>query len=278
MVRSFQRMGVWTVTSLVPSGNVASTCTEWSICAMPSMHCSAVMTCAPASIRSATLRPSRAPSTTKSVISATASGWLSRTPRASLPRATMAATLISSLSFSRGVGSIACLLVLPDAGQGAGAQGADQPHDLTAQGPAVTGHEADHQLAVKARGTARDARFIQQILYAGCGILGPLRHQRQRGEGARAVQDRGASGQGLGGEVERLNRHRFALAGDAAGVAQGGARDGLAHGGAAQDNRLEDQAGGLLRKVDGGFASELAAVEEDRFLRQPVEMRAGRDP
>src|SRR5437870_2438491 len=39
----------------------------------------------------------------KSVISATASGWLSLTPRSSLRRATIAAMATSSLSFSRGV-------------------------------------------------------------------------------------------------------------------------------------------------------------------------------
>src|SRR5271157_5794514 len=52
---------------------------------------------------SATERPSRAPSTTKSVMSATASGWLSLTPRSSRRRATIAAIAIRSLSFSRGV-------------------------------------------------------------------------------------------------------------------------------------------------------------------------------
>ena len=55
---------------------------------------------------SATDRPSRAPSTTKSVISAIASGWLSLTPRSSRRRATIAAIAIRSLSFSRGVRSI----------------------------------------------------------------------------------------------------------------------------------------------------------------------------
>ena len=53
--------------------------------------------------QSRTVRPSRAPSRMKSVISATDSGWLSLTPRSSLRRATMAAMAISSLSFSRGV-------------------------------------------------------------------------------------------------------------------------------------------------------------------------------
>ena len=40
------------------------------------------------------MRPSRAPSTTKSVIRAIASGWFRRTPRARRFRATIAATLI----------------------------------------------------------------------------------------------------------------------------------------------------------------------------------------
>src|ERR1700722_17878015 len=52
---------------------------------------------------SATERPSRAPSTTKSVMRAMASGWLSLTPRSSRRRATIAAMAIKSLSFSRGV-------------------------------------------------------------------------------------------------------------------------------------------------------------------------------
>src|SRR4051794_1850381 len=62
-----------------------------------------VRTSAPAAISSATVRPSRAPSTTKSLIRATASGWLSLTPRSSRRRATLAAMAISNLSFSRGV-------------------------------------------------------------------------------------------------------------------------------------------------------------------------------
>src|SRR5690606_1687157 len=32
-----QRMGLWTVTSFVPSGNVASTCTSWIISGTPSI-------------------------------------------------------------------------------------------------------------------------------------------------------------------------------------------------------------------------------------------------
>ena len=52
--------------------------------------CARVITCAPASIKSATERPSRAPSTTKSEMSATASGWFSLTPRSNRRRATVA--------------------------------------------------------------------------------------------------------------------------------------------------------------------------------------------
>src|SRR6185437_11706969 len=84
-----QRIGWWTVTILVPSGKVASTWMSWIIEAIPSITWSAETTCAPASMSSATERPSRAPSTTKSVMRATASGWLSLTPRSSLRRATI---------------------------------------------------------------------------------------------------------------------------------------------------------------------------------------------
>src|SRR3546814_631767 len=58
------RIGWWTLASFVPSGKVASTCTSWIISGTPAITWSRVTTCAPASIRSATLRPSRAPSRT----------------------------------------------------------------------------------------------------------------------------------------------------------------------------------------------------------------------
>src|SRR3546814_8160021 len=50
------RIGWWTLTSFVPSGKVASTCTSWIISGTPAITWSRVTTCAPASIRSATLR------------------------------------------------------------------------------------------------------------------------------------------------------------------------------------------------------------------------------
>ena len=72
------RPGSWigpcTVTSFVPSGNVASTCTESIISGTPSSTSSRVSTDRPADISSATVRPSRAPSSTKDVMIATASG------------------------------------------------------------------------------------------------------------------------------------------------------------------------------------------------------------
>src|SRR5216683_2753310 len=58
------RIGWWTVTSLVPSGKVASTWISWTISGTPSITCSRVSTVAPSRINSATVRPSRAPSTT----------------------------------------------------------------------------------------------------------------------------------------------------------------------------------------------------------------------
>src|SRR5262249_53474100 len=68
------RVGSCTVPSFVPSGNVASPWMSWIISAMPSIPSLRVSTCAPVSINSPTVLPSRAPSTMKSVISATASG------------------------------------------------------------------------------------------------------------------------------------------------------------------------------------------------------------
>src|SRR5262249_56130985 len=58
-------IGSCTVTSLVPSGKVASTWMSWVISGMPSITCARVRTCAPASINCATVLPSRAPSTMK---------------------------------------------------------------------------------------------------------------------------------------------------------------------------------------------------------------------
>ena len=101
------RTGWCTVTSFVPSGNVASTCTSWTISGTPSMTSARVKMVAPKLINSETERPSRAPSNISAVIKATVSGWLSLTPRARRRRATSPATTIKSFSCSRGERCIA---------------------------------------------------------------------------------------------------------------------------------------------------------------------------
>src|SRR5579864_600493 len=67
-------MGSWTVTSFVPSGNVASIWTSRIISGTPSMTSLRLRMCLPKLIRSATERPSRAPSISSALMTATASG------------------------------------------------------------------------------------------------------------------------------------------------------------------------------------------------------------
>src|SRR6185369_7626371 len=101
-------------------------------------------------MRSATERPSRAPSTTKSVISAIASGWLSLTPRSSRRRATIAAMAIISLSFSRGVRFINALLVQPEPRQRA-AQRRDDGGKVAPQAGVILGAEPGDRKPVPGR-------------------------------------------------------------------------------------------------------------------------------
>src|SRR5690606_23118656 len=67
-------IGLCTVTSLVPSGNVASTWMSGTSSGTPSITSARVSRVAPKLISSATGRPSRAPSRIAQLISATASG------------------------------------------------------------------------------------------------------------------------------------------------------------------------------------------------------------
>src|SRR5207245_8993302 len=83
-------IGWWRVTSLVPSGKVASTWTSCRSSGTPSITSSRLSTARPADMRSATVRPSRAPSSTKDESRAVASGTLSFTPLALRSRATIA--------------------------------------------------------------------------------------------------------------------------------------------------------------------------------------------
>src|SRR6185437_11643342 len=181
------RIGSCTVTSLVPSGKVASTCTSGIISAIPSITWARVSTCAPASISSATGRPSRAPSTTKSVIKAIASGWLSLTPRSRRRRATLAAMAISSLSFSRGVRFIANFLQAPQARHLAALrQQSDNGNDCPAQGDAGGGKRPYHELF------ADPGRAEQGVIGQGADRCGPPfgigAEVEQGGEGVSARQ------------------------------------------------------------------------------------------
>src|SRR5689334_18240281 len=69
-----QGIGWWTVTSLLPSGNVASTWISGIISGIPAMTSARLRILAPSDISCATLLPSRAPSMIAALISATASG------------------------------------------------------------------------------------------------------------------------------------------------------------------------------------------------------------
>ena len=115
-------IGWCTVTSLVPSGKVASTWMSGIISATPSITSARASTVLPSLISEATLLPSRAPSMMAALIRATASGWLSFRPRARRRSASRAAVKIRSLSRSRGVRSIAVVLV----GRGSSPAGAPE--------------------------------------------------------------------------------------------------------------------------------------------------------
>src|SRR5262249_41039472 len=84
-------VGWWRVARLVAAGDVACTWTPLGRSGPPSITSSRLSTPHPLAIRSATVRPSRAPSRMWSVITATASGWLRRRPRARRRRANSAA-------------------------------------------------------------------------------------------------------------------------------------------------------------------------------------------
>src|SRR5712664_1123229 len=95
--------GWCTVTSLVPSANVPSTCTSAIISGTPSITSARPKSRRPRSISSATLRPSRISSSSCAAMSPTASGWFRRSPRARRFCARKPTPWSSSLSISRGI-------------------------------------------------------------------------------------------------------------------------------------------------------------------------------
>src|SRR4051812_21116138 len=109
-------IGSCRVTSLRPSGNVASTCTSATNSGTPSITSARDSTDRPSAINDATERPSRARSITQHESSATASGWFNFTPRSNRSRATIPATASSNLAWSDGVSNMAgATLTIPAA-------------------------------------------------------------------------------------------------------------------------------------------------------------------
>jgi hypothetical protein len=86
-------------------------------------------------------------------------------------------------------------------------------------------------------------------------------------------RDRGGAGD-VAREAQRLGVDEAALAADAPVVGEMAARHGLAHGGAAEDQGLEQRQAGVRGHVGVEAALQAACVEQDRLLGEPVEGRA----
>src|SRR5262249_16574557 len=182
------------------------------ISAMPSITWARVTTCAPACIRSATLFPSRAPSRMKSEISATASGWLSLTPRSRRRRATIAAMAINSLSFSRGVRFIEPSIE-PEPWQRSAVERGEHAGKVAAQPGAVAGGEARDRDAVP----GRDADLAGESLRAHRRGLGLAAGHDQHGRDRAAAGRSRRLGQLVGNrtrEPHRLGEHQPAADSD----------------------------------------------------------------
>ena len=151
----------------------------------------------------------------KSVISATASGWLSLTPRSSRRRATIAAMAISSLSFSRGVRFMRLdPSVEPEPRQRRRASAASTATRSCAQrravrrakprdGNAVPGRDADLAAESSAeRAHRRDVRFVARARSA----RSRPRRRRWRPPARRAARRSRRRAAGLGDRSSRPSR------------------------------------------------------------------------
>src|SRR5690348_86986 len=94
----------------------------------------------------------------KSEISATASGWLSLTPRSSRRRATMAAMAINSLSFSRGV-RFMCPSVEPELRQRSGVERSEHGGEVAPQRCTVARNQPCDRDAVPGRDADLAGKF-----------------------------------------------------------------------------------------------------------------------
>src|ERR1700719_1805850 len=241
---------------------------------MPSMHWARVMTCAPACIRSATVRPSRAPSTMKSEMMAMASGWLSLTPRSSRRRATMAAIEMSNLAFSRGDRFMRALalvdLVEPEPWQRVGRSTAQHRHHVGAQARGILGTEARHCKSIPGRdcGLATEGRCdlpdtLDQRLVAG--------NDQRRADRDTAIRNRPLP-QLLADAVFQpngLRKHKLSAAPHAPPIDESALLHPLAHGRAAEHGDFAEQERGVFGEIDVDMPRHLRAVEQDGFLRQP---------
>src|SRR5229473_2638598 len=255
---------------------------SWIISAIPSMHCARVMTSAPACISSATVRPSRAPSTMKSEMIAMASGWLSLTPRSSRRRATMAAIEIRSLSFSRGdrfIGSLYQILIdliEPEPRQRRGGGAAEHRHHIGAEPRGILGTEARHCKSIpggdadfSAEGACELADSLHQSLIAGRDQRRPDRDAALGDGGHRELLA------DIAIKADSLGKHQPATTAQAPAVDELPAQHTLAHRRAAEHHNLAQQERGIFRQVDVDPPRNVRAVEQNGFLRQPGEMRAG---
>src|SRR5579862_41883 len=243
-------------------------------------------TCAPASIKAATDFPSRAPSVTKSLMRAIASGWLSLTPRASLCRAIIAASATSNLSFSRGLKFIR---YPPRSCRGASALPEPRQPSWRSQDSQCLGQPAAQALTIGRRNP-----HGQQPVPAAGGAARRLpedganavahrhrvgtdpKHRRDRDRAARhgrLAQDR--CDRTL--QRQRIGIDEPTIAPDPPCIAQPSLDHAFAHGCAAEDDRLDTQKLRVQREKDGDIALERGRVEEDRLLRQPFAARARAD-
>src|SRR5579883_1746361 len=229
-------------------------------------------------MRSATLRPSRAPSTTKSVMSATASGWLSLTPRSSRRRATCAAMATRSLSFSRGVRFIGSSSAVPEP-----RQARRQARCLLAQAGNIAHHGCVHagSRPEKARekepvhqGGAAAARVACREIARGslqrCRILAGVKRRRK---GIGAIEGRGPRPHGshVIRKPERIRPDEHAAAADAPRLMKEAAGEALAARNPAEDEGFCREEPRARRDVEDERAPKTRALEQNRFLRQPLE-------
>src|SRR4051794_31725001 len=247
---------------------------SWIISAIPSITWARVITWAPACIWSATLLPSRAPSRMKSEISATASGWLSLTPRSSRRRATMAAMAISSLSFSRGVRCM-CASIDSESRQRCAVKRAQHSNEITPQHRTVASAQPRDRDAVPARHADLAAKISGAHGLDLTLVAGHAQHGRDRAAAGR----RGRRGEPAGDrtvEPQGLGEDELAAAADPPTVGDLAVVDRLSHGGAAEHECLGHEKRGALLHVDIDAARQAGAVEQDRLLWQPAQPRATR--